>query len=106
MYIFLYIFSIFTHAEKIFIIYISLQEWANGILAQQKKSFLDYCSANMKDVTLLDSFQIVMMAHYMGRNITLIYGGGDHWSTETGMVEDIVLIYKGENEFIPTEVGT
>ena len=106
MYIFLYIFSIFTHAEKIFIICISLQEWAIGILTQQKKSFLDYCSANMKDVTLLDSFQIMMMAHYMGRNITLIYGGGDHWSTETGMVEDIVLIYKGENEFIPTEVGT
>ena len=94
------------HAEKIFIISILLQEWAIGILTQQKKSFLDYCSANMKDVTLLDSFQIVMMAHYMGRNITLIYGGGDHWSTETGMVEDIVLIYKGENEFIPTEVGT
>ena len=106
MYIFLYIFSIFMHAEKIFIICISLQEWAIGILTQQKKSFLDYCSANMKDVTLLDSFQIVMMAHYMGRNITLIYGGGDHWSTEMGMVEDIVLIYKGENEFIPTEVGT
>ena len=104
MYIFLYIFSIFTHVEKIFIICISLQEWAIGILTQQKKSFLDYCSANMKDVTLLDSFRIVMMAHYMGRNITLVYGGGDHWSTETGMVEDI--IYKGENEFIPTEVGT
>ena len=47
-----------------------------------------------------------MMANYMGRNITLIYGAGDHWSTERGMVEDIVLIYKGENEFIPTEVGT
>ena len=60
----------------------------------------------MKDVTLLDSFQIAMMANYMGRNITLIYGAGDHWSTETGMAEDIVLIYKGENEFIPTEVGT
>ena len=60
----------------------------------------------MKDVSLLDSFQIVMMAHYLGRNITLVYGGGDHGSIETGMVEDIVLIYKGENEFIPTEVGT
>ena len=60
----------------------------------------------MKDASLLDSFQIIMMAHYLGRNITLVYGGGDHWSTETGMVEDIVLIYKGENEFIPTEVGT
>ena len=106
MYIFFYIFSIFTHVEKICIICISLQEWASGILTQQKKSFLDYCSVNMKDVTLLDSFQIVMMAHYMGRNITLIYGAGDHWSTEMGMVEDIVLIYKGENEFIPTEVGT
>ena len=91
---------------QIFIICISLQEWASGILAQQKKSFLDYCLVNMKDVILLDSFQIVMMANYMGRNITLIYGQGDHWSTETGMVEDIVLIYKGENEFIPTEVGT
>ena len=91
---------------QIFIICISLQEWASGVLAQQKKSFLDYCSVNMKDVTLLDSFQIVMMANYMGRNITLIYGVGDHWSTETGMEEDIVLIYKGENEFIPTEVGT
>ena len=42
----------------------------------------------------------------MGRNITLIYGQGDHWLTETGMVEDIMLIYKGENECIPTEVGT
>ena len=51
----------------IFIICISLQEWASGVLAQQKKSFLDYCSVNMKDVTLLDSFQIVMMANYMGR---------------------------------------
>ena len=60
----------------------------------------------MKDVTLLDSFQIMTMANYMGRNIILIYGAGDHWSIETGMVEDIVLIYKGENEFIPTEVGT
>ena len=90
----------------IFIICISLQEWASGVIAQQKKSFLDYCSVNMKDVTLLDSFQIMMMANYMGRNITLIYGAGDHWSTETGMVEDIVLIYKGENEFIPTEVVT
>ena len=79
---------------------------ASGVRAQQKKSFLDYCSVNMKDVTLLDSFQIMMMANYMGRNITLIYGAGDHWSTETGMVEDIVLIYKGENKFIPTEVGT
>ena len=91
---------------QIFIICISLQDWASGVLAQQKKSFLDYCSVNMKDVILLDSFQIMMMANYMGRNITLIYGAGDHWSTETGMVEDIVLTYKGENEFIPTEVGT
>ena len=91
---------------RIFIICFSLQEWVSGVLVQQKKSFLDYCSVNMKDVTLLDSFQIVMMANYMGRNITLIYGAGDHWSTETGMVEDIMLIYKGENEFIPTEIGT
>ena len=86
---------------QIFIICISLQEWASGVLAQQKKSFLDYCSVNMKDVSLLDSFQIMMMANYMGRNIILIYGAGDHWSTETGMVEDIMLIYKGEKNLSP-----
>ena len=36
---------------QLLIIVILLQEWASGILAQNKKNFLDYCSANMKDVS-------------------------------------------------------
>ena len=56
---------------QLLIIVILLQEWASGILAQNKKNFLDYCSANMKDVSLLDSFQIVMMAHYLEETLRL-----------------------------------
>ena len=116
MFMLMYIFSIFTHAENYlmeviiitwvvqsFIIVILLYEWASGILLQQKENFLDYCLVKIKDVTMLDSFQIVMMAHYMVRNITLIFGVRDHWSTEQGMVDNIVLIYIGENKFIQTE---
>ena len=82
------------------IIYFSnLQDWAGGILMAAKKTFFDYCSANTKENTCVDSFQIVMTAHYLGRNITILYGNG-------GMADDIVLLYKGDYEFVPTEVGT
>ena len=46
------------------------------------------------------------MGHYIGRNITLVYGNGDQWSTDLNMKLDIVLGYKGDHEFIPTDVGT
>ena len=89
------------------IIYFSnLQDWAGGILMAAKKTFFDYCSANTKENTCVDSSQIVMTAHYLGRNITILYGNGEKWTTDPPMADDIVLLYKGDYEFVPTEVGT
>lgn len=85
---------------------IFLQEWAGGVLVDKRKSFLEYCSETVKDPGNIDAFQIVLMAHYIGRNITLVYATGDQWSTDPNMKIDIVLGYKGDNEFIPTDVGT
>ena len=46
-----------------------------------------------------------MMVQYLGRNITLVYGCGDKWSTDPTMQDDIVF-NKGDGEFLPTDVGT
>ena len=46
------------------------------------------------------------MVHYIGCNIILVYATGDQWSTDPSLKVDIVLGYKGDNEFIPTDVGT
>ena len=53
-----------------------------------------------------DGLAIVFMSHYLGQNITLISGKGDTWSTETNMKTDILLIYKGQNIYTLTDVGT
>ena len=47
-----------------------------------------------------------MMAQYLGRNITLVYGSGDKWSTDPTMQDNIIFVYKGDGEFLPTDVGT
>ena len=56
---------------------ICLQEWAGGVLVDKRKSFLEYCSETVKDPANIDAFQIVLMAHYIGRNITLVYATGE-----------------------------
>ena len=54
----------------------------------------------------MDPFQVVMMSQYIGRNISILYGNGEKWSADPDLIDDIVLVYKGENEFLPTDVGT
>ena len=52
-----------------------------------------------------DALTIILMAHYLKKNITLVSGKGDEWKTDD--VEDsIVLLYKGDYQFAPTDVGT
>ena len=80
--------------------------YRNGLVVDKRKSFLEYCSKTVKDPANIDAFQIVLMAHYIGHNITLVYATGEQWSTGLNMKVDIVLGYEGHNEFIPTDVGT
>ena len=58
-----------------------------------------------KDGTEPDAFTIIMMSHYLGHNITLISGKADEWSTED-LNTDILLLYRGDNVYWPTDVGT
>ena len=36
----------------------------------------------------------------------MLYGQGKKWSADPDILEDIVFIYRGDNEFVPTDVGT
>ena len=58
-----------------------------------------------KEATEPDGLAIVFMSHMLGRNITLISAKGDEWSTQD-MAVDILLVYKGDSAFVPTDVGT
>ena len=59
-----------------------------------------------KDSNEPDNLTILMMSHFLGRNITLLSAKAEEWSTETNMAVDILLLYKGDNVYCPTDVGT
>ena len=59
----------------------------------------------MKENSEPDALLIIFMSHYLGRNITLISGKPDEWNT-LDMAYVIVLVYKGDNIYAPTDVGT
>ena len=71
---------------------------------KENKSFWEYINASTKDPSA--TYQIVMMAQMIGWNISLLYGNGEKWSTDPSMQDNIVLVYKGDGEFLPTDVGT
>ena len=72
----------------------------------EKKSFWEYITSSAKDPANADPFQIVMLSQLLGRVITILYGNGEKWTTDQNMKDDIVLVYKGDGEFLPTDVGT
>ena len=51
-----------------------------------------------------DGLAIVLMSHFVGRNITIVSGKGEEWKAED-VADDIVVIYKGDNLYFPTDVG-
>ena len=91
-----------THSQNIICIYFQL--WVASTLAKSKKAFGYYIEDMKKDGTEPDAFTIIMMSHYLGRNITLISRKADKWSTED-INTDILLLYRGDNVYAPTDVG-
>ena len=73
---------------------------------KEGKDFWEYINAAGKDASVTDPYQIVMLAQMLGCKISILYGNADKWSTDPNMQDDIVLIYKGDGEFLPTDVGT
>ena len=50
--------------------------------------------------------ELVFMSHFLGRNITLLSGKADEWKAVEDTGDDIILIYKGDNQYSATDVGT
>ena len=53
-----------------------------------------------------DGLTLVFMSHFLGRNITLLSGKADEWKVVEDTGDDIILVYKGDNQYPPTDVGT
>ena len=79
--------------------------WALSTIQKGDRNFGQWYDEMMKENTEPDALLIIFMSHYLGRNITLISGKADEWNT-LDMAYDIVLVYKGDNTYAPTDVGT
>ena len=69
------------------------------------KGFGYWVDDMQKESSEPDTLTIVLMAHFLGCNITLISGKGEEWSTDNNQAVDILLIYKGDNIYTLTDVG-
>ena len=79
--------------------------WSLSTIQKTNRNFGQWYDEMMKENTEPDALLIIFMSHYLGRNITLISGKAEEWST-LDMQTDILLVYKGENLYAPTDVGT
>ena len=55
--------------------------------------------------TDVDGIYLALMAHFTGKNITIIWSGGV-WTSDEVMEHQVILVHKGQQMFICTEVGT
>ena len=90
--------------------FLNFQLWAAPILAKTNVAFGVWCEQQKSKNAEPDGLTVVFMAHFLNKNITLISGKGEEWTSEEGDAtncdEQIVLVYKGENVYALTNVGT
>ena len=51
-----------------------------------------------------DVLTIIFMSHFLKKNITLVSRKCDEWKVDD-VVDDIVLLYKGDKIYVLTDVG-
>ena len=58
------------------------------------------------DKTYIDGIQMVVLAHMLQRNITVVHMAG-FWRTDANMATGIIIAYTGPPQklFFPTQVG-
>ena len=77
------------------------------MLTKQNVAFGVWCEQQRSDKAEPDGLTIVFMSHFLNKSITLVSGKAEKWCTDEGEGEDsIVLVYKGDNVYAPTDVGT
>ena len=80
------------------------QAWASSTLAKQGKEFGYWLEDMKKKDSEPDALTIIFMSHYLKKNITLVSGKCDEWKVDD-ITDDIVLLYKGDNVYMPMDVG-
>ena len=80
------------------------QAWASSTLAKQGKEFGYWLEDMKKEESEPDVLTIIFMSQYLKKNITLVSRKCDEWKVDD-FVNDIVLLYKGDNIYMPTDVG-
>ena len=74
------------------------------MLMKQNKTFGAWLDEMDEENVEPDGLTIVFMAHFLGRNITLVSGKCEEWHAMDSE-DDIVLLYRGDYSFSPTDVG-
>lgn len=82
---------------------LSFQKWVEHNLNQRNVTFLAYCGEMEHSSTPPDGVVLVILAAYLGRNITLVSHKG-RWSSDENK-PDIILGYLGDGLFVRTKVG-
>ena len=75
------------------------------MLTRKEKRFGYWLEDQRKDTSKPDAITIILMSHFLGKNITLISGKSEEWSTTADGDTEILIMYNGENKYTPTEVG-
>ena len=83
---------------------LSLQCWVEKYLQVGGSSFFSYLGAKADERGEVDGLLIMFSAIVLGRVITIISSSGV-WSTDNTINHDIVLIHKGGNIFLDTDIG-
>ena len=81
-----------------------LQCWVEKYLQMARSAFLSYLGTKADERGEIDGLLIMFSAIVLGRVITINSSSGI-WSTDNTMNHDIVLIHKGGNTFLNTDVG-
>ena len=82
------------------------QLWASSTLSKAGKQFGYWLEDMQKEATEPDALTILLMSHFIGKNITLLRGKAEEWATAPNMAVDILILYRGDNIYCPTDVGT
>ena len=83
-----------------------VQNWAFPYLNKTGKNFTVWMAEQEKEDAEPDGLTLVFMSHYISCNITVLSGKSDEWKAADDTADDIVIIYKGDNAYTHTDVGT
>ena len=81
-----------------------LQCWVEKYLQTSGSAFYTYSGAKSDERGEVDALLIMFSTIVLGRVIMIISSSGV-WSTDNTINQDIVLIHKGGNIFLDTDIG-